>query len=114
MTDTLRSLRSEMRSSGPGHVASWENCHVDGGVRTARRAAVAMARVRAGTDAQSSLGEVPSESTTPGPMAGRKRAVYVGDPMKVHQIMTAHAHCVAPENTLVEAAGLMRQLDVGA
>lgn len=28
--------------------------------------------------------------------------------------MTAHAHCVAPDNTLVEAAGLMRQLDVGA
>jgi CBS domain-containing protein len=34
--------------------------------------------------------------------------------MKVHQIMTAHARCVAPDNTLVEAAGLMRQLDVGA
>lgn len=34
--------------------------------------------------------------------------------MKVKQIMTAHAKCVAPDNTLVEAAGLMRQLDVGA
>jgi CBS domain-containing protein len=34
--------------------------------------------------------------------------------MKVHEIMTAHARCVAPENTLVEAAGLMRELDVGA
>jgi CBS domain-containing protein len=34
--------------------------------------------------------------------------------MKVHEIMTAHARCVAPDNTLVEAAGLMRQLDVGA
>jgi CBS domain-containing protein len=34
--------------------------------------------------------------------------------MKVHEIMTAHPHCVAPDNTLVEAAGLMRQLDVGA
>jgi CBS domain-containing protein len=34
--------------------------------------------------------------------------------MKVNQIMTAHAHCVAPDNTLVEAAGLMRELDVGA
>ena len=28
--------------------------------------------------------------------------------------MTAHARCVASDNTLVEAAGLMRQLDVGA
>jgi CBS domain-containing protein len=34
--------------------------------------------------------------------------------MKVNQIMTAHARCVAPDNTLVEAAGLMRELDVGA
>jgi len=34
--------------------------------------------------------------------------------MKVHEIMTAHARCVSPENTLVEAAGLMRELDVGA
>jgi CBS domain-containing protein len=34
--------------------------------------------------------------------------------MKVHQIMTAHARCVGPDNTLVEAAGLMRELDVGA
>lgn len=35
-------------------------------------------------------------------------------PMKVHEIMTAHARCVAPDNTLVEAAGLMREMDVGA
>ena len=28
--------------------------------------------------------------------------------------MTAHARCVGPDNTLVEAAGLMRELDVGA
>lgn len=34
--------------------------------------------------------------------------------MKVHQIMTAHARSVSPDNMLVEAAGLMRQLDVGA
>jgi CBS domain-containing protein len=34
--------------------------------------------------------------------------------MNVQEIMTAHARCVAPDNTLVEAAGLMRQLDVGA
>ncbi len=34
--------------------------------------------------------------------------------MKVTHIMTAHASCVAPDNTLVEAAGLMRKLDVGA
>lgn len=34
--------------------------------------------------------------------------------MKVHEIMTAHARCAGPDNTLVEAAGLMRELDVGA
>jgi len=34
--------------------------------------------------------------------------------MKVHEIMTAHARSVGPENTLVEAAGLMRELDVGS
>lgn len=28
--------------------------------------------------------------------------------------MTAHARCVGPDNTLVEAAGLMRELDVGS
>ena len=44
--------------------------------------------------------------------AGRDRR-YRGA-MKVHEIMTAHARCIGPENTLVEAAGLMRELDVGA
>jgi CBS domain-containing protein len=34
--------------------------------------------------------------------------------MKVHEIMTAHPRCIAPDNNLVEAAGLMRELDVGA
>jgi CBS domain-containing protein len=34
--------------------------------------------------------------------------------MKVHEIMTAHARCVSPDNNLVEAAGLMREMDVGA
>ena len=34
--------------------------------------------------------------------------------MKVHEIMTGHARSVGPENTLVETAGLMRELDVGA
>src|SRR4051812_11229805 len=34
--------------------------------------------------------------------------------MKVHEIMTAHPRCIAPDNTLVEAAGLMREMDVGA
>lgn len=34
--------------------------------------------------------------------------------MKVHEIMTAHARCAGPENNLVEAAGLMREMDVGA
>lgn len=33
--------------------------------------------------------------------------------MKVHEIMTAHARCAAPDNSVVEAAGLMRELDVG-
>lgn len=34
--------------------------------------------------------------------------------MKVHEIMTAHARCVGRDNTLVEAAGLMREMDVGS
>lgn len=34
--------------------------------------------------------------------------------MKVHEIMSAHPRSVAPDNTLVEAAGLMREEDVGA
>lgn len=34
--------------------------------------------------------------------------------MNVHEIMTAHARCVSPDNTLVEAAGLMREMDVGS
>jgi len=34
--------------------------------------------------------------------------------MNVHEIMTAHARSVSPDNTLVEAAGLMRELDVGS
>lgn len=34
--------------------------------------------------------------------------------MKVHEIMTAHARCVRPDNTLVEVAGYMAELDVGA
>lgn len=33
--------------------------------------------------------------------------------MKVHEIMTGHPRFVCPDNTLVEAAGLMRELDVG-
>src|ERR1051326_2571873 len=34
--------------------------------------------------------------------------------MKVHEIMTTHARCVSSNNTLVDAARLMRELDVGA
>ncbi len=34
--------------------------------------------------------------------------------MKVHEIMTAHVRSVRPDNTLVEAAGLMREFDVGS
>lgn len=34
--------------------------------------------------------------------------------MKVHEIMTPRARCISPDNSLVEAAGLMRELDVGA
>lgn len=34
--------------------------------------------------------------------------------MKVHEIMTNAPRCVRPDNTLVEAAGAMRQFDVGA
>lgn len=34
--------------------------------------------------------------------------------MKLHDIMSSDVRCVKPDNTLVEAAGLMRELDVGA
>jgi len=34
--------------------------------------------------------------------------------MKVHDIMSTHARCVGPANTLVEAAGVMRLFDIGA
>ena len=34
--------------------------------------------------------------------------------MKISEIMTAEVRCVRPDNTLEEAAGLMRKLDVGA
>jgi len=33
--------------------------------------------------------------------------------MKIREIMTPDAQCVQPDETLVDAAGLMRQLDVG-
>lgn len=39
---------------------------------------------------------------------------YVAHDMKVHEIMTGNPRSIAPGNTLVEAAGLMRELDVGA
>ena len=35
-------------------------------------------------------------------------------PMKVHEIMTPQVRSVGTDNTLVEAAGVMRSLDVGA
>lgn len=34
--------------------------------------------------------------------------------MKIKEIMTSDVRCASPDNTLVEAAGLMRELDVGA
>jgi CBS domain-containing protein len=34
--------------------------------------------------------------------------------MKVHEIMTGHPRSVSPNTSLVEAAGLMREFDVGA
>ena len=39
--------------------------------------------------------------------------VCYGRPMKIREIMTPDAQCVGPEETLVDAAALMRQLDVG-
>lgn len=47
-------------------------------------------------------------------MAGVIAGGYVTHRMKVHEIMTAHARCVGPDNTLVEVAGYMAELDVGA
>ena len=34
--------------------------------------------------------------------------------MKIAEIMTPDVQCIGPDDTLVDAAGLMRQLDVGA
>lgn len=34
-------------------------------------------------------------------------------PMKIREVMTPDAQCVRPDETLVDAASLMRQLDVG-
>ncbi len=34
--------------------------------------------------------------------------------MKIREIMSTDVRCIGPDNTLVEAAGLMRELDVGA
>lgn len=34
--------------------------------------------------------------------------------MKISEIMTAEVRCVRPDNTLEEAAALMRKLDIGA
>jgi len=34
--------------------------------------------------------------------------------MKIHEIMSSHVQCAGPDNTLVEAAGLMRDIDSGA
>lgn len=44
---------------------------------------------------------------------GTSRRVCYGRPMKIREIMTPDAQCVGPEETLVDAAALMRQLDVG-
>src|SRR5436190_2640076 len=41
------------------------------------------------------------------PMAEQRGARY-GERMKVREIMTRGAHCVAPETPVIEAAGLMR------
>jgi CBS domain-containing protein len=44
----------------------------------------------------------------PGPSA-----CYVVGLMKIREVMTPDAQCVGPDETLVDAASLMRQLDVG-
>jgi CBS domain-containing protein len=48
-----------------------------------------------------------------GPIPIGSASAYLPD-MKVHEIMTIRPRSIAPENTLIEAAGLMRELDVGA
>ena len=40
-------------------------------------------------------------------------ACYVVGHMKIREVMTPDAQCVGPDETLVDAASLMRQLDVG-
>lgn len=60
------------------------------------------------------MGRFPSAPSAAGLIAGVIAGGYLTGRMKVHEIMTAHARCVAPDNTLVEVAGYMAELDVGA
>lgn len=47
-------------------------------------------------------------------MASGRVRCYVYASMKIQEIMSTDVGCIGPDNTLVEAAGLMRELDVGA
>jgi len=58
--------------------------------------------------------DIPTPQSAAPLMATLSRTAYVLRTMKVHEIMTAHARCVSPDNNIVEAAGLMRELNVGA
>lgn len=60
------------------------------------------------------VGPFPSAAAAANLMARVLANGYVTHRMKVHEIMTAHARCVRPDNTLVEVAGYMAELDVGA
>jgi CBS domain-containing protein len=48
------------------------------------------------------------------PDTAERGACYSSRLMKVREIMTPAVQCVRPEDNLVEAAGVMRELDVGA
>lgn len=47
-------------------------------------------------------------------MVSRLELRYRGLAMKLRDIMSTDVRCVKPDNSIVEAAGLMRELDVGA
>src|ERR1044071_3130712 len=59
-------------------------------------------------------GAIPTARVTPGPIARARCGRYARPAMKIAEIMTPDVQCIGPEDTLVEAASLMRQLDVGA